>query len=75
MDRNGHWTVDIAQFLYDDYAEFAWDLYDPNGFHAGTHLTRGYNKDSEITEYIQSVNRPYGDSMPFGVDVTIHERK
>ncbi|KAI4922471.1 hypothetical protein J4E90_000902 [Alternaria incomplexa] len=73
MDRNGHWTVEFQQFLYDDYAELGWDLYDPNGFHAGFHNVRGHNKDSKITDYIQSVNRPYGDSMPFGVDVTVYE--
>ena len=67
--------MEFQQFLYDDYAELGWDLYDPNGFHAGFHNVRGYNKDSKITDYIQSVNRPYGDSMPFGVDVTVYERK
>jgi hypothetical protein len=75
MDRNGHWTAEMQQFMYDDYTEIHWDLYDPNGFHAGAHTVRGHNKLKEITDYIQSVNRPYGDSMPFGVDLTLIERK
>jgi hypothetical protein len=75
MDRNGHWTVEIAQYMYDDYSEIQWTLRDPNGFHAGMHNTHGYNKLDKITDYIQSVNRPFGDSMPFGVDMTVMDGK
>lgn len=74
MNRNGHWKVEISQWMWDDYSEVSWKLYDPNGFHAGQHNTRG-NKLEKMTDYIQSVNRPFGDSMPFGVDMTVSKRK
>jgi hypothetical protein len=74
MDRNGHWKVNIGQWMWDDYSEVGWTLYDPNGFEAGKHTTRG-NGLKEMKEYIQSVNRPFGDSMPFGVDMTASQRK
>ncbi|CAN9136524.1 unnamed protein product, partial [Alternaria alternata] len=72
MDRNGHWKVNIGQWMWDDYSEVGWTLYDPNGFEAGKHTTRG-NGLKEMKEYIQSVNRPFGDSMPFGVDMTVSQ--
>ncbi|CAN9102538.1 unnamed protein product [Alternaria sp. RS040] len=72
MDRNGHWKVHIGQWMWDDYSEVGWTLYDPNGFEAGKHTTRG-NGLKEMKEYIQSVNRPFGDSMPFGVDMTVSQ--
>ena len=74
MDRNGHWKVNIGQWMWDDYSEVGWTLYDPNGFEAGKHTTRGKGL-KEMKEYIQSVNRPFGDSMPFGVDMTVSQRK
>ncbi|KAL1800635.1 hypothetical protein ACET3X_000977 [Alternaria dauci] len=70
MDRKGHWKVNIKQYMWDDYSEVNWQLFDPNGFEAGKHNTHG-NGFKEMKEYIQSVNRPYEDSMPFGVDMTV----
>jgi hypothetical protein len=74
MDRHGDWKVDIGLWMWDHYSEVTWTLYDPNGFEAGKHATRG-NDLVEMKDYIQSINRPFRDSMPFGVDVTVFQRK
>ncbi|EUC45648.1 glycoside hydrolase family 18 protein, partial [Bipolaris oryzae ATCC 44560] len=70
MDKFGHWKVKINQYMFNDYSEVNWKLYDPNGNHAGEHNVHG-NGMKEMKDYIQSVNRPLEHMMPFGVDMTV----
>ena len=70
MDKFGHWKVKINQYMFNDYSEVNWKLYDPNGNHAGEHNVHG-NDMKEMKDYIKSVNRPLEHMMPFGVDMTV----
>ncbi|EUC37693.1 glycoside hydrolase family 18 protein [Bipolaris zeicola 26-R-13] len=70
MDKFGRWKVKINQYMFNDYSEVNWKLYDPNGNHAGGHNVHG-NGMKEMKDYIQSVNRPLEHMMPFGVDMTV----
>ncbi|EMD94710.1 glycoside hydrolase family 18 protein [Bipolaris maydis C5] len=70
MDKFGHWKVKINQYMFNDYSEVNWKLYDPNGNHAGEHNVHGKGM-KEMKDYIQSVNRPFEHMMPFGVDMTV----
>jgi hypothetical protein len=72
MDKNGHWKVKISQYMFNDYSEVGWDLYDPNGNHAGERNVHD-NGMKEMKGYIESVNRPFQHMMPFGVDMTVSD--
>ncbi|RMZ68535.1 glycosyl hydrolase family 18 [Pyrenophora seminiperda CCB06] len=70
MDWYGQWSVHIQQYMWDDYAEIHWTLYDPNGNHAGEHDQNGRGLH-EIRDYIHTINRPPQHAMPFGINITV----
>ncbi|USP80283.1 glycoside hydrolase family 18 protein [Curvularia clavata] len=72
MDKYGHWRVALSQYMFNDYSEVGWKLYDPNGNLAGEHNVHG-NRMKEMKDYIESMNRPIQHMMPFGVDMTVLE--
>lgn len=72
MNKYGHWKVSISQYMFGEYSEVGWRLYDPNGNFAGEHNVHG-NRMTETKGYIESINRPIQHMMPFGVDMTVSE--
>jgi hypothetical protein len=74
VDRNGGWKVQIWQAMNSSSTELEWTLFDPNNEQAG------WNKIIDKKQlpngwggYIESLNRDYAHSMPFGVDFTVLE--
>ncbi|EDU43712.1 ChiA Chitinase [Pyrenophora tritici-repentis] len=70
MDKYGMWTARIQQYMWDDYSEMHWTLFDPNGNNAGEHGTHG-NGLKEIKDVILTVNRPSQHQMPVEINVTV----
>ncbi|CAE7031890.1 hypothetical protein PTNB73_05160 [Pyrenophora teres f. teres] len=70
MDKYGVWTARIQQYMWDDYSEMHWTLFDPNGNNAGEHGTNG-NGLKEIKDVILTVNRPPQHQMPVKINVTV----
>jgi hypothetical protein len=71
MDKNGVWKVRCHHWMENDSAKFEWALTDPNGNEAGKHdeVPATYKGGDSMKSYIESINRPFEHSMPFGVTV------
>jgi hypothetical protein len=68
MDRNGGWRVKIVQSTHSKNSRLEWTLFDPNNNEAGHGSVKDEHKaEDEWFGYIESQNRPWAHSMPFGV--------
>lgn len=70
MDRKGRWKVKLNQYMNRDYSEVKWQLFDPNGNHAGENKVSGKEMEN-LQDTIRSVNRPEEHSMPFDVKLWV----
>ncbi|KAF1828493.1 hypothetical protein BDW02DRAFT_538096 [Decorospora gaudefroyi] len=72
MDRNGRWKVKLRHTMLGKHASIQWRLFDPNGSFAGSAKEEGFDV-REFTGYIESKDRPFAYSMPFGVNFTVSD--